>query len=272
MKTVSIVIPCIRAKNLEKIYDALQKACSRYPFELIITSPYKIPDSILAKDNVVYIHSYQHPTAAVQAAIQMCNAEFLYLTADDGLVQAGAIDTAIDMFRNNKMGDTDIVNMKYHEDALEVDTLEVKKELTDFPADYWSPWRHQSLQIAGINPNWVMALQFFVKLNYFYQLGGFDCGFEILNYSLHDFVYRAQQNGSKVQTLPQDAFLCSWLSHHNGDHGPVHDAAVGPDKDKFYSIYTKANAAQERIRLYYQNWRSYDSIWTRRFDKNNLPL
>ena len=271
MKTVSVVLPCIRVKNLERIYVALQESCKENTFELIIVSPYKIPDSILQQENVVYLHSYLPPTAAAQMAMLLCSGEFIYLPTDDGLVQKNALDVAVKLFREN-LDDKGIINMKYHEGALDVNTLEQIIDLKEFPSDYWNPKHHQQMCIPGVKPDWIMALQFFMKTKYFYELGGFDCEFEILNYSLHDLVYRAQQNGSKVITLPIYAILCSHLAGHTGDHRPVHDAAVGPDWQKFFNLYIHPDAAQKRIHLEYDNWKRGPNVWTRRFDFTNLPL
>jgi len=272
MKDVSIVVASIRIKNLEKMYAAIQKACKKHTFELVVIGPYKIPDVILKKENVTYIHSYLPPVAACQAAIRLCNAEFLYVTSDDGLIQEDTIDLAIQIFRE-KLDDKGIINMIYDEASLDVETLELIPGKADFPADYWSSAGHPELQIPGIEPNWIMALQFFMKLNYFYQLGGFDCNFEVLNYNLHDLVYRAQAYGSKVINLPVYALMCSHLVGHASDHGPVHDASVGPDRIKFYTMYMQNRVAYSRTFLYYDNWKFFPNVWERRFkDLNNLPL
>jgi hypothetical protein len=56
MKDVSIILPSIRPNNLEKFYAHAKNACKKYSFEIVIASPYSIPDSLMKKEEIKYLH------------------------------------------------------------------------------------------------------------------------------------------------------------------------------------------------------------------------
>ena len=272
MKSVSIILPSIRPENLEKFYKSAIESCKKYTFDIIIPSPYLIPESLMATGNVKFIHTYAAPTVACQLATLLCNSEYLYNTTDDGLLQPNAIDIAIDKFKS--LSDIDIINMRYRENALDATTLEKLPDFTgdSFPLEYWKVAYCSEYWKPGIDRDWQVAPHFLMKLKYFYFLGGYDCIFEYLNHALHDLIFRSQSHGSKITVLETDAFLCSHLPERTGDHGPIHDAQTGPDKRNFNEIYKDANAPKNRIQLNYDNWKDYPSIWERRFGKNDLKV
>ena len=117
-KDVSIVVPSIRPQNLEKFYAFAERACKKHTFELVIPSPYLIPESLMKKGNVKFLHTYANPTLAFQMAAQLCDAEFIYNTTYDGLIQEDAIDIAVQMF-HEQLQDKDMVNMIYDEGVLD---------------------------------------------------------------------------------------------------------------------------------------------------------
>ena len=45
-KDVSIILPSIRPKNLYKFYRAAEKACKERTFEIVIASPYNLPEEL----------------------------------------------------------------------------------------------------------------------------------------------------------------------------------------------------------------------------------
>ena len=275
-KDISILVPSIRPKNLIKFFSFAQKACQRYSFELVIPSPYLIPDEILSLPNVKFIHTHANPTLAFQMAARLCDSEFLYNTTDDGLIQENAIDNALDFFKS-KLTDNDLINMRYIEGNLDVDSLEPLNEYFNphsksFEKDYWFPYYHEPLRLRGISPDWKLCPHFLIKSKFFTELGGFDCEYEYSNHALHDLAFRAQCNGSKVFDSPTIAFHCSHTHGPQSDHKPVEDAQEGPDLERFNSIYGKENAAQDRVFLNYDDCKKKDRVWKRRFPTSPLPI
>lgn len=272
-KDISIVVPSIRPQNLIKFYNSAEKACKSYSFEVVIPSPYLIPEELLRKENVKFIHTYANPTISFQIAALHSNAEFIYNTTDDGLIQENVLDQAIKTFGSNLLYDNDMINMTYVEDVLDPVTLELKvgKEVRKFPAHYWLAGAYKEYDQPGINPKWWLCPHFFMKLDYFLKIGGFDCGYEYSNHALHDLAFRVQAEGGRVFQFPEIAFLCSHLEGKTGDHGPVNDAQLGPDTERFNKNYSKL-LTLDRINLNYNDWKNYPNIWIRRFDPSNLKL
>ena len=54
-KDVSIILPSIRPKNLYKFYKAAEKACKERTFEIVIASPYNLPEELEEFDNITSI-------------------------------------------------------------------------------------------------------------------------------------------------------------------------------------------------------------------------
>ena len=270
-KDVSIVIPSIRPQNLIKVYNAAAIACKRHTFELVIPSPYLIPEELMRTGNVKFLHTYQNPTIAFQIAALLCDAEYIYNTTDDGLIQEDVIDLAIDMFQD--LNKYDAINMMYDEGVLDPDTLELlNPNHNHFSDQYWFARSHGDLRLPGISDKWKLCIHAFMNLDYFYELGGFDCEYEYLNHPIHDLAFRIQAYGGKIVNSPKTALYCSHLPGHLGDHGPVNDAQLGPDLIRFNSIYSDPQAITSRIILNYDHWKNKPSIWTRRFKTSPLPL
>ncbi len=269
-KDVSIILPSIRPKNLYKFHKSAQKACKKRTFEVVIASPYNLPEELEEFDNIKLFKTRMAPTAAKQAAINLCNATYLYNTTDDGLIQEDCIDLACDSIecKTNKY---DIVNMIYNEGCLDAETLEPLSGISTekFPDHYWNVSHHKGLRLRLINQNWKMCMHFFMRLETFRETGGLDCEWEYSNHAIHDLMFRLQSLGGNIYNLEKVAFLCSHLPNRTGDHGPVHDAQIGPDSSKFSCIYNDPfkNNLETRLKIPYNNWEKCPDVWARRFKK-----
>jgi hypothetical protein len=128
------------------------------------------------------------------------------------------------------------------------------------------------MQIPGIEEGWKICLHFFMKLDYFKELGGLDCRWEYSNHAILDMNFRVQEDDGKIVNFPRVAAAFTHFPGGSGDHGPIKDAQEGPDTQLFNSIYTKPKAARERIKINYDNWKEQPDVWTRRFNKDYLPI
>lgn len=272
-KDVSIILPSIRPQFLETFYASAQNACQNHTFEIVIPTPFDVTDEIKRRDNVKIIKTHSTPTVAKQMAIQLCNAEFLYNCTDDGFLLDGVIDHAIDLHKNT-LTSKDVINMIYVEAVLNPNNLQpLRDNITPWPSSFWISKNQDDLKnLNGIKDDWRFSMHFFMKLDYFIELGGLDCRWEYSNHAIHDLMYRIQANGGKIVDLPQLAYVCSHQPGHIGDHGPVHDAQLGPDIIEFNNMYSVSDAAFNRINIDYSNWKKYDSVWGRRFSKQPLPI
>ena len=112
-------------------------------------------------------------------------------------------------------------------------------------------------------------MHFFMRLETFRETGGLDCEWEYSNHAIHDLMFRLQSLGGNIYNLEKVAFLCSHLPNRTGDHGPVHDAQIGPDSSKFSCIYNDPfkNNLETRLKIPYNNWEKCPDVWARRFKK-----
>ena len=254
-KDVSIILPSIRPQFLETFYASAQSACQNHTFEIVIPTPFDVPDIIKRMDNVKIVRTYSTPTVAKQMAILLCNGEFLYNTTDDGFLTENAIDDAIEIHRKD-LGFKDVVNMIYVEGQgiLDQSTLEPRTvTVNPWPSEMWDANYWPDLRRPGIKNGWRISLHFFMKLDYFYELGGFDCRWEYSNHAIHDMIFRLQEDGGKVIDFPRVAYIAAHYPGHTFDHGPVHDAILGRDTVLFDQIYTNPDAAKIRKNLNYSN-------------------
>ena len=270
-KDVSIILPSIRPQFLETFYASALDACKNHSFEIVIPTPFDVPDEIKRRDNVKVIKTHAAPTVAKQMAIQLCNSEFLYNITDDGFIMPDSIDKALELHKT-ALGEKDILNMIYAEGVLDPVTLQPLREIYPYPDHYWHSWNCPGLRIPGVNQNWKICMHFFMKLDYFYELGGFDCRWEYSVHAIYDLMFRVQAAGGKIIETP---FIASAFTHYPGhsyDHGPIHDAQLGPDTVLFNEIYTNENAAIERKVIDYNNWKTQPDVWARRFKSDIIPI
>jgi len=273
-KDVSIILPSIRPHFLETFCASVQTACKKHTYEIVIPTPFDVPDDVKRMPNIKVIKTHTCPTVAKQLAIQLCNGEFLYNITDDGFLLENVIDEAIELHRST-LGPKDVINMIYVEGkhVLEMNTL-TPIELNPVPYDpeLWRARFWPDLQQPGIKDPWRISLHFFMKLDYFYELGGFDCRWEYSNHAIHDMIFRVQADGGKVIDFEKVAAVFTHYSGHLVDHGPVHDATLGPDTVLFNQIYKDPDAATKRKIQNYSNWKDQPDVWERRFYKYPIPI
>ena len=273
-KDVSIILPSIRPHFLETFYASAESACKEHSFEIIIPTPFDVPEEIKRRNNVKVIKTHATATVAKQMAIQLCNAEFLYNITDDGFLMEGVIDKAVEMHKTT-LTDKDVINMVYVEGVNVLDSVTLQPKSSDvcpWPSAMWDARFWPDMQIPGIKQGWQIALHFFMKLDYFYKLGGLDCRWEYSNHAILDLMFRIQQDGGKLVEFPSVAAAFTHYPGKIGDHGPVHDAQTGPDTALFRSIYDKEEGIADRVVIDYNNWKEQPDVWTRRFNKDYLPI
>jgi hypothetical protein len=66
---VSILIPAIRVNNWERMYQTILDACKEHTFELVLVSPFDLPESLKSKTNIKLIKDYGSPTRAAQIGL-----------------------------------------------------------------------------------------------------------------------------------------------------------------------------------------------------------
>jgi len=257
MIDVSVLMPAIRVPNWKRMYDSITLSCQKYSFELVLVSPFDLPDSMKDLPNVKLIKDFGHPTRAAQIGLLHCEGRLLYHCVDDALFYTSAIDNAVEMHDKHLSG-KDVVNMRYREGS--------NFSGQEFPPAFW--WAHYHGELAalpGINKEWKMSMHPLMRTGYLKSLGGWDCSFEYINHPLHDLMFRVQADGGRLYDSPTTATSCD---HHGGrtvDHAAIHDAQTLSDKPKFDKMYALPGTARSRIKIPLNNWESTPDYWQRRF-------
>lgn len=259
---ISILMPAIRTPRWKKMYESILQSCTEFSFELILVSPFDLPDDLKQYDNILLIKDYGCPTRAAQIGAIHCRGKLLYHCVDDAIFLPKSIDNSI-YFYNKVCQEKDVVNMRYS------DGVDYKGH--SYPISHWNVCSHEELYtVPGIRKDWKWSMHFLISLEYFRYLGGWDCQFEYLNHALHDLIYRLQANGGTVYNSLVDVTTCDWMPGKSGDHAAIHNAQITHDAPIFNELYSKEDTAFSRITIDPDNWKNCEAIWSRRF-ANGLP-
>jgi len=251
-------MPAIRTHNWLEFYESAKKACKRYTFEIVIVSPFDLPDELKGKENITLVMDYGNPSRCTQIANLKATGEFLYNCVDDGVFLEDSIDLALDYFKNN-LTDSDVINMRYREAQ--------GRTGGPLPLNFWDAHTHEELRLPGIKPEWKISLHFLMKRSHYLYLGGIDCQFEYSNHGIHDLMFRLQSLGGVIVDSQLEGLNCTHYMGRTGDHAPIHDAQVTHDSPIFKTMYLDPDAAKNRNKLNINNWTKCPEVWKRRFTR-----
>ena len=256
---LSICLPAIRPHNWVNLYASLQSACPKHAFELVIISPYDLPESLKKVSNIKLIKDFGTPTRAAMLGSTFCTGQYIAIPADDGYFFPDSFKSAIHQI--GKSAPNDIIVLRYREGAGMSGKV--------FPDSYWFTKTHLPVSDLHIGNNWLCATQPLLSLNYFREIGGFDCRFEHLAFATHDFSYRAQRNGSTLHLSKTEVMNADHFIAKTGDHAPVHYGQTENDQPLFMQMYQDPNVVN-RIKIDFDNWKSSPEVWVRRWP-NGIP-
>jgi len=253
---LSIVVPAIRVPKWPKFYESIEKSCKNYAWELILVSPFDLPEELKSKTNIKLIKDYGHPTRCLQLGLFEAEGALFFHTTDDALCYEDAIDEAIDFFMKN-CNYKDVVNMRYKEGA--------NYSGVTMQEGYWNAWFHGPLQLSGIPIDYKISLHHMLKTDYVIELGGYDCLFEHANFCLHDMMFRLQYDGGRIFDSPKEITTCDHYIGKTVDHGAIYDSHMENDQPLFTKMYSDPDVLKNRVKIDINNWASQSAVWTRRF-------
>ena len=261
---LSVILPGIRAQNWLSFYDRLEDSFDG-DFELIIISPYELPESLSDVSDVMHIQDWGSPARCQQIGLAHATGECVTWGADDGYFLNGKLTEAVELLESSATSNKDIVTCKYiegadtalYEDHMERDEyykINFSKGLRakHIPDDYW-------ILNVGI-----------VNTEYAKEIGGWDSKFEVTTIAHMDFAIRTQRNGSKYVMMEEPIFTCSHMPDLTGDHAPIHVAQLGHDEPLFRALYDDERSL-DRTTIRLDNWKSSPERWEKRFNKGELP-
>ena len=251
---VTIIVPGIRNKKWSLLYRDIQKACTRFSFEVIFSGPVPLPSILQREKHIKYIKNCGSPTRALHLATLISEGRFFTWLSDDAHVCPNSIDKALDLLLCNKP-EKDIICMRYTEGEC--------YSGMEQPSSYWTAGSHAELLSPGVNPYWRAPGVMLLALSRYRELGGLDHAFEHLNMNMHDLAFRAQKDGSTVHLSPTQIMNCDWDSTRTRENSPIVAAFFDNDRPLFRKIYQDDSRP---IVIDLENWRSSSPIWERRYN------
>lgn len=254
---VSLIVPGIRPGNWESLYSSMQKSCNRHTFEIIFIGPHHPPKQLRKKSNVKYIEDFGCPTRCSQKATIESEGKLYALGADDGEFIPDAFSLSIDKY-NSVCSYKDVIIQKYTEGK--------NKTGKSLPAEKYFANRYKTSSSPFLPADYMFAMNPLVSMDYYKELGGFDCRFEFMSFASHDWSYRAQRNGSKFYISDCEVLKVDHSPGISGDHAPVHYAHTDNDVPLYKKIYGDQEVIN-RIFIDFDNWENSSDVWTRRWPK-----
>lgn len=252
---LSIIMPAIRVENWAKVYDSITLSTKR-PFELIIASPYNLPNDLKKHKNVKIVKDWGSPTRASQIASMLIEGRYVFPThSDDSLFIDGAIDHNLDFLESKGESHKNAVIAKYSESSNYSNPKRYQDDL------YYTLGNAYKTNPAFVPESWWIYNTVFLHSSYFLEIGGFDCQFQACPYSHADLAIRCQSDGVCTYLSDYPIIMCD---HGQSDHRPIEISQVYEDAPKFHSKYSKP-INRSSIKLDIMNWKNAPSIWGHRF-------
>lgn len=252
---LSVILPSIRPFLLENVYNSIIDGTNSMLFELIVISPYALPESFSKVHNVKLIRDFGQPSRCAQLGLTVSEGDRVTLLSDDCTVRPNAYVEIEDQF--NKIDahiDEKFVGLKYSEGVNMQDP------------NYWKAKHHPPLQLDGLRDDMPVSSMIYMSRQGLTDMGGWDCSiFECINWGGHDLTARMLNAGYKFELTPQSFCHTTWGPGIDGlynDHRPLWESDQ-KGVENMTKLWSKPNPT--RIECPLDNWRSATYIWGRRF-------
>ena len=254
---LSICLPAFRTHLWEDFYNSVHASIGQeYTWEVVMVGPNDPPPFFSDKRNFKFLKDYGSPSRCAQMATTAADGELMMWGSDDGLFVENTIDKAIKL--HDVIGRKDVVALRYTEGE--------NHKGGPMHREYWTAWHHPTLRVVPKHYKIILLGMF--KLDYFREIGGWDCRFEHLNMNTHDLSFRVQNDGGVIHESPEIVCTHDWSPNiYEGDHAPVQYAYDQNDLPLFQSIYLSDQLRETKIN--YDNWMDSPKVWKRRFGDIN---
>ena len=247
---LSVLMPAIRTERWLDLYKSIIQSTKR-KFELILVSPYKLPEELERRANIKYVKDYGSPNRCFNIALSLAEGKYCTWGADDGLYQPGVLDKAADILENDTNEKT-VVSMA---------TVEAARHYSE---EFCFINKHAEISSPYIPDHYRLLALGMLKTDYFRKLGGVNCMFEAHAIAHIDLSIRAQNDDAKFVFLKDIAMRLTHMPGTSGDHAPMHYAQVEHDEDLYRSLYRDKDYKPTN-HLDLEHWKNSPHIWTRRF-------
>tara|TARA_R100000008_G_scaffold86793_1_gene81654 strand:+ start:19277 stop:20146 length:870 start_codon:yes stop_codon:yes gene_type:complete len=259
MYDLSVCLAAIRKHNWERLYESIIASIGDYTFELILCGPHEeLPDELQGLSNVSCIQDFGSPVRAQQMSMENVTGRYITWAADDGWFYEGGLEACINHL--------DSISNDSNKDCVVTQYVEGGKDgLGSVAEGMYFVNNHLPIRSSYIPDHYLIFNSVIMHTSYFHELGGFDSTFEACPMAFVDFGVRAQHDGA-LPILFSAIFECTHSPGHEGDHGPIHDAQVISDENKFKLIWRK-KTSKDRIKINFDNWKTSPPFWNRRFQR-----
>jgi len=248
---LSILMPAIRSERWFDLCRSVVQSTKR-KFELILVSPYKLPEKLEKAANIKYIKDFGSPNRCFNIALSLAEGKYCTWGADDGLYQPGVLDKAIDILESEK--DEKVV--------VSMATIEAARHYSE---EFCYINKHPEICSPHIPDNYRLLAVGMFETDYFRKLGGVNCMFETHAIGHLDLSIRAQNDGAKIIFLKDILLRLSHMIGTSGDHAPMHYAQIDHDEVLYRKLYRDKNYKPISC-LDIMDWKKSPKIWTRRFE------
>lgn len=262
MTELTIIVPSINPDTWFKIRDSIKNSCGDIDYEIIFVGPNEPEDK-----SYQFIKDLGTPTVAFQKAVLQASGKYVTISNDDSEARRGALHRHFRLF--DKAPD------KTEKDFM-VCTYVEGVNLPDYPYPrinmfqdfYWHIRHHYETRqpaYSGLK-DWIWGL-FLIDTEYFIHLGGLDCAFEHMNYSLIDLCIRSQRDGGRAY-IPRE-FIWDTQFIERPASNVIMQAGIA-DLEVFTKYYATPEVVSNRsIFIPYDNWKHFpdNDIWARRHKK-----
>lgn len=253
---ISVLMPSIRSSLLRGVYNSIASSFHG-SWELVVVSPYPLPDDLKGLRNVVHVQDHGSPIRARQIGLEHARGEYICYAADDVLFFKNALDLAyakvdLDDYKQIVLGkycEGDEINPYMRSDIYYI-------------LSHHAPLVGPMSRIPGGDRYWLLNTGL-ISTKLMKEIGGFDCRFEACAMACVDLSIRLQNYGAQIIVQQEPFFHSTHLPGIMGDHEPIHVAQTTHDMPLFAEMYKKDGADRKVINL--DNWIDSPDWWTRRF-------
>ena len=262
MYDITFALPSIHSEQWERIYEELEKSLGPVDskhhldikWELIIISPFEHDSEVFNKVNCRFIQDYGNPTRCVQIASTVARGKLFTWMSDDVSVIENNLKQIIIHFISTGDFKSEFV-IRYYEIG--------QNGQYDASDRYWYTGAHGALdKLRGLSRNQIVAPVGLMTLDFYRNLGGFDCKFMHINMSCIDLSLRVNNSGGKVYLPDYTVYSCPWSGEFSQF---LTDIFEKYDKLYFWSIYDDIEIAKNRKFIEYDNWVDAPPIWKEKF-------
>src|SRR3990167_1741325 len=96
---ISVIVPSIRKYLLEKLYNSIE-ASFHGSWELVVASPYSLPEALMEKTNITYIKDLGTPIRGRQLCLIASKGKYICYAADDCTFIPNALDETFRLIKD----------------------------------------------------------------------------------------------------------------------------------------------------------------------------